>query len=56
MILTVVLGFSIEMFNARADIFGQGDWRIWSSIHSIVNMIFWPYVIWAMARFRIWKG
>ncbi|MCU4315538.1 hypothetical protein KTH46_10950 [Acinetobacter bereziniae] len=56
MILTVVLAFSIEIFNARADIFGKGYWRIWSSIHSIVNMIFWPYMIWAMARFRIWKG
>ena len=55
-IATVVLAFVIEIFNARADIFGRGYWRIWESIHSIVNMIFWPYVIWAMARFRVWKG
>lgn len=55
-ITTVVFAFTIEIFNARADIFGRGYWRIWESIHSIVNMIFWPYVIWAMARFRVWKG
>ncbi len=55
-ILTVVFAFAIEIFNSRADIFGRGYWRIWDSIHTIVNMIFWPYVIWAMARFRIWKG
>jgi hypothetical protein len=55
-IITVVVALSIEIFNARADIFGKGYWRIWASIHSIVNMIFWPYVIWAMARFRVWKG
>ena len=55
-IVTVVFAFVIEIFNARADIFGRGYWRIWDSIHSIVNMIFWPYVIWAMARFRVWKG
>lgn len=34
-IATVVLAFVIEIFNARADIFGRGYWRIWESIHSI---------------------
>ncbi|MDR0237408.1 hypothetical protein [Acinetobacter sp.] len=53
---TVIFAFGIEIFNVRADIFGKGYWRIWASIHTIVNMIFWPYVIWAMARFRVWKG
>lgn len=53
---TVAIAFALEIFSSRADIFGKGYWRIWASIHNIVNMIFWPYVIWAMARFRVWKG
>lgn len=56
MIAVVLLAISIEVFSSRSDIFGHGYWRVGASIHNIVNMIIWPYIIWAMAKFHVWKG
>ena len=54
--VTFLIALTLEIFNSRVDIFGRGYWRVGASIHNIVLMIFLPYVLWAMAKFRIWKG
>ncbi|WP_291355515.1 MULTISPECIES: hypothetical protein [unclassified Acinetobacter] len=45
-----------ELFDAHDDLINYGYWHIGASLHDIINTIFWPLVIWLMARFRVWKG
>ncbi|MEJ2900126.1 hypothetical protein [Acinetobacter sp. NS-4] len=55
-ILTVlIVAIAAELLDARDDLINYGLWRIGSSVHDIINTIFWPLLIWLMARFRVWK-
>ncbi|CAB1208443.1 hypothetical protein [Acinetobacter bouvetii] len=52
----VIVAIAAELFDARDDLINHGLWRIGASMHDIINTIFWPLIIWLMARFRVWKG
>lgn len=52
----VIVAIGAELFDARDDLINHGFWRIGASMHDIINTIFWPLVIWLMARFRVWRG
>ena len=47
-LLVAVLG---ELLDARDDIRSLGHWRYGASSHDIVNTIFWPTVLFLVARF-----
>jgi len=40
-----------EIFDARDDISDLGYWRVGASVHDIVNTLFWPAVLFALARY-----
>jgi hypothetical protein len=40
-----------EIFDARGDISDLGYWRAGASMHDIVNTMFWPAVLFALARY-----
>ncbi|GAA5180491.1 hypothetical protein GCM10023345_01990 [Acinetobacter kookii] len=52
----LIVAIAAELFDARDDLINHGLWRIGASLHDIINTIFWPLLIWLMARFRLWKG
>lgn len=52
----VLVAFAAELFDARDDIFIRGYWRVGASLPDIVNTVFWPLIIWLMARFKVWKN
>lgn len=52
----LIAAIATELFDARDDLINHGLWRIGASLHDIINTIFWPLLIWLMARFRVWKG
>ncbi|WP_228147067.1 hypothetical protein [Acinetobacter sp. ANC 3832] len=52
----VIVAVGYELFDARDDLINHGYWRIGASMHDIINTIFWPLMIWLMAKFKVWKG
>lgn len=52
----ILIAVGCELFDARDDLINHGYWRVGASMHDIINTIFWPLVIWLMARFKVWKG
>lgn len=52
----LIVAVTAELFDAHDDFINYGMWHIGASLHDIINTIFWPLVIWLMARFRVWKG
>ncbi|OTG76246.1 hypothetical protein B9T26_03495 [Acinetobacter sp. ANC 4169] len=52
----VMVAIAAELFDARDDLINHGYWRVGASMHDMINTIFWPLLIWLMARFRVWKG
>jgi len=56
----VIVAIGAELFDARDDLINHGLWRIGVSMHDIINTIFWPLIIWLMARFTgltaYWSG
>ena len=48
-----VLGVALfaEALDARDDISELGRWRVWASMHDVVNTLFWPTVLFFLARF-----
>ena len=40
-----------EIFDARDDLADIGHWRVGASMHDIVNTMFWPAVLFALARY-----
>ncbi|MGC3818811.1 hypothetical protein [Acinetobacter sp. G11] len=52
----LIVAIAAELFDARDNLINHGLWRIGASLHDIINTIFWPLLIWLMARFRLWKG
>lgn len=52
----LIVAIAAELFDARNDLIKHGYWRVGASMHDMINTIFWPLLIWLMARFRVWKG
>lgn len=52
----VIVAVGCELFDARDDLINHGYWRVGASMHDIINTIFWPLMIWLMAKFKVWKG
>jgi len=52
----LIVAVVAELFDAHDDLINYGYWHIGASLHDIINTIFWPLLIWLMARFRVWKG
>lgn len=51
--LGVVLAVAVlgEAWDANGDIATLRHWRIGDSVHDVVNTVFWPTVLWLLARF-----
>jgi len=43
-----LLGEIVDMYD---DVTSLGFWRWWASVHDIRNTIFWPMVLWLIARY-----
>jgi hypothetical protein len=50
-LLVLVVACIAEAFDARDDISDLGYWRIGASMHDIVNTMFWPAILFALARY-----
>jgi hypothetical protein len=45
-----------EALDARDDFHKYGHWRVMASVHDLLNTMFWPTVIWLLARYsRVMK-
>ena len=45
-----------ELLDARDDIRIHGHWRVMASLHDFVNTVFWPLLLWLLARYsRVMK-
>jgi hypothetical protein len=45
-----------ELLDARDDIRMHGHWRVMASLHDFVNTVFWPLMLWLLARYsRVMK-
>lgn len=53
--VTVVLALALagEALDARDDVASLGHWRIGASVHDILNTMFWPCMLSALARCSI---
>ncbi|UDM37912.1 hypothetical protein LIS44_12820 [Acinetobacter haemolyticus] len=51
----LIVAIAAELLDARDDLINHGLWHIGASVHDIINTIFWPLLIWLMARFRVWR-
>ncbi|MFO1503314.1 MAG: hypothetical protein U1F39_05795 [Steroidobacteraceae bacterium] len=40
-----------EMLDARDDLRIHGHWRVMASLHDLVNTVFWPLMLWLLARY-----
>ena len=40
-----------EMLDARDDLRIQGHSRVMASLHDLVNTVFWPLMLWLLARY-----
>jgi len=51
----VILAFAVlaELIDMRDDFLSLGYWRWHASLHDILNTLFWPTVIFALARFGV---
>ena len=53
-LLMVVLAALVgEVLDMKDDIFQLGGWRWKASLHDLVNTMFWPFVIWLLAYWRL---
>ena len=51
----VLIAISAELLDARDHLINYGFWRFDASIHDILNTIFWPLVLWLIAKFKLLK-
>lgn len=49
--VVVVLAMLGEVLDARDDLRKLGHWRYMSSLHDFANTLFWPLVLWLLARY-----
>jgi hypothetical protein len=54
--LVVALAVLGELLDARDDLRIHGHWRFLASLHDLVNTLFWPLMLWLLARYsRVMK-
>jgi hypothetical protein len=46
----IAIAVFVEMLDLRDDLVTFGYWRLKASLHDIVNTIFWPLVLFVLAR------
>ncbi|MFW1666139.1 hypothetical protein [Acinetobacter ursingii] len=51
----ILVAIGAELLDARDDFINLGYWRFDASLHDILNTIFWPCMLWLIAKFRILK-
>jgi hypothetical protein len=51
----VLIAIGAELLDARDDLINYGYWRFDASLHDILNTIFWPLVLWLIAKFKLLK-
>jgi hypothetical protein len=51
LVLVLLVAVVGEIFDARDDIAGFGHWRAVASLHDILNTLFWPAVLFVVARY-----
>lgn len=56
LLVVVVAAFVGEALDLKDDLFQIGKWRWKAALHDIVNTVFWPFVIWLLAYWRLFKA
>lgn len=56
LLVVVIVALIGEALDLRDDLFEIGKWRWRAALHDIVNTVFWPFVIWLLAYWRLLKG
>jgi hypothetical protein len=52
----IALALLGELLDARDDFRTHGHWRVMASLHDFVNTVFWPLMLWLLARYsRVMK-
>lgn len=55
-IAVAIVAAAGEALDARDDFRSLGHWRVLASVHDIINTLFWPLVLWLLARYsRVMK-
>lgn len=49
----LVVAVLLEMGDLRDNLMTMGHWDWASSLHDVVNTLFWPTVLWLLARRRL---
>jgi hypothetical protein len=56
LLAVVALAVLGELLDARDDFRKHGHWRVMASLHDFVNTVFWPLMLWLLARYsRVMK-
>lgn len=51
LLVVAALALLGEVLDARDDFRKFGHWRYMSSVHDFLNTVFWPLVLWLLARY-----
>lgn len=52
----IAVAVFVEMLDLRDDLATFGYWRSSASLHDIANTVFWPFVLFALARWTSFFG
>ncbi|RKG34437.1 hypothetical protein D7V21_06705 [Acinetobacter guerrae] len=55
LVAVMFIAMGAELLDARDDFINYGYWRFDASLHDLLNTIFWPLVLWLIAKFKILK-
>ena len=56
LIAAVVVAVAGELLDARDNVRSLGEWRVWASCRDVINTLFWPLMLWLLARYsRVMK-
>jgi hypothetical protein len=50
LLIVVAVAIAGEVVDMRDDLSSLGHWRWEASLHDVLNTLFWPTVIWLLAR------
>jgi hypothetical protein len=55
-LVVAVMALVGELLDARDDLRIHGHWRVMASLHDFTNTVFWPLMLWLLARYsRVMK-
>ncbi|MFW1808124.1 hypothetical protein ACG9Z8_09160 [Acinetobacter ursingii] len=55
LVAVMFIAMGAELLDAKDDFINYGYWRFDASLHDLLNTIFWPLVLWLIAKFKILK-